>query len=142
MPEELHFGTHRLGWNEQCKRLSEFIMLTKTIHGNSQFQKAESKCWTWDSLGGQFHNESDHIIFNRRFCLTDAAVVTKFQMGSDHRLLRAKFYFTEQGERTTKFKFKKKTPRMTTNWELFGTIEVMWEDAVLDDIDKEYDQLV
>ncbi|XGW22546.1 hypothetical protein V3C99_005069, partial [Haemonchus contortus] len=30
-----------------------------------------------------------HIIFNRRFCLTDVAVVPKFYTGSDHRLLRA-----------------------------------------------------
>ncbi|VDP57919.1 unnamed protein product [Heligmosomoides polygyrus] len=38
-PEELHIGTHGLVWNEQVERLSEFIMSTKTIHGNSQFQK-------------------------------------------------------------------------------------------------------
>ncbi|XP_055964648.1 uncharacterized protein LOC130017907 [Sorex fumeus] len=85
--EELHIGTHGLEWNEQGERLSEFIMSTKTIHGNSQFQKAESKRWTWESPGGRFHNEIDHIIFNRWFCLTDVAVVPKFRMGSDHRHL-------------------------------------------------------
>ncbi|XP_055965948.1 craniofacial development protein 2-like, partial [Sorex fumeus] len=94
--EELHIGTHGLEWNEQGERLSEFIMSTKTIHGNSQFQKAESKRWTWESPGGRFHNEIDHIIFNLRFCLTDVAVVPKFRTGSDHRLLRAKFYFKER----------------------------------------------
>ncbi|ETN78220.1 hypothetical protein NECAME_02925 [Necator americanus] len=31
-------GTHGLQWNEQGENLSEFIMTTKTIHGNSQFQ--------------------------------------------------------------------------------------------------------
>ena len=112
-------------------------MSTKTIHGNSQFQKAESKRWTWESPGGQFHNEIDHIIFNRRFCLSNVAIVQKFQTGLNHRLLHAKFYFTEQGERSAKFKFKKDTPRMTTNWELFGTMAATWEDAVLDYIDKE-----
>uniref|UniRef100_A0A0K0DG08 Endo/exonuclease/phosphatase domain-containing protein n=1 Tax=Angiostrongylus cantonensis TaxID=6313 RepID=A0A0K0DG08_ANGCA len=35
--EERHTGTHGLEWNEQGERLSEFIMATKTIHGNSQF---------------------------------------------------------------------------------------------------------
>ncbi|KAK6765519.1 hypothetical protein RB195_025435 [Necator americanus] len=34
-PEELHIGTHGLQWNDQGERLSEFIMTTKTIHGNS-----------------------------------------------------------------------------------------------------------
>uniref|UniRef100_A0A0K0CW04 Craniofacial development protein 2-like n=1 Tax=Angiostrongylus cantonensis TaxID=6313 RepID=A0A0K0CW04_ANGCA len=37
--EERHIETHGLESNEQGKRLSGFIMTTKTIHGNSQFQK-------------------------------------------------------------------------------------------------------
>uniref|UniRef100_A0A0K0D886 Endo/exonuclease/phosphatase domain-containing protein n=1 Tax=Angiostrongylus cantonensis TaxID=6313 RepID=A0A0K0D886_ANGCA len=37
--EERHIETHGLEWNEQGEQLSEFIMATKTIHGNSQFQK-------------------------------------------------------------------------------------------------------
>ncbi|KAK6749249.1 hypothetical protein RB195_001697 [Necator americanus] len=48
-PEELHIGTHGLQWNEKWERLSEFIMTTKTIHGNSQFQKPSSLRWTWES---------------------------------------------------------------------------------------------
>ncbi|VDP45636.1 unnamed protein product [Heligmosomoides polygyrus] len=64
-PEELHIGTHDLQWSEQGEGLSEFIMSTKTIHGNSQFQKPLSLRWTWESPGGQFHNEIDRIIFNR-----------------------------------------------------------------------------
>uniref|UniRef100_A0A0K0D337 Endo/exonuclease/phosphatase domain-containing protein n=1 Tax=Angiostrongylus cantonensis TaxID=6313 RepID=A0A0K0D337_ANGCA len=46
--EERHIGTHGLEWNEQGERLSEFIMATKTIHSNSQFQKPH--CQRWDSL--------------------------------------------------------------------------------------------
>ncbi|ETN85247.1 hypothetical protein NECAME_16840 [Necator americanus] len=45
-PEELHIGTHGLHWNDQGERLPEFIMTTKTIHGNSQFQKPSSLRWT------------------------------------------------------------------------------------------------
>ncbi|KAK6761550.1 hypothetical protein RB195_022571 [Necator americanus] len=51
-PEELHIGTHGLQWNDQGERLAEFIMTTKTIHGNSQFQKPSSSRWTWESPGG------------------------------------------------------------------------------------------
>ncbi|VDO91666.1 unnamed protein product [Heligmosomoides polygyrus] len=61
-------------------------MSTNPIHGNSQFQKPRSLRWTWKSPGGQFHNEIDHIIFKRKYCLTDVSVVPKFYTGSDHGL--------------------------------------------------------
>ncbi|VDO23027.1 unnamed protein product [Heligmosomoides polygyrus] len=115
-PEELHIGIHGLEWNEQGERLSEFIMLTKTIHGNSQFQKPPSLRWTWKSPCGQFHNEVDHIIFNRKYCLTDVSVVPNFYTGSDYRLLRARFRYSRQGEKA--MKFKKRSPRTTINWDL------------------------
>ncbi|KAK6762009.1 hypothetical protein RB195_022923 [Necator americanus] len=44
------------------KKALEFIMTTKTIHENSQFQKPFSLCWMWESLGGGYRNEIDHII--------------------------------------------------------------------------------
>uniref|UniRef100_A0A0K0DRN8 Endo/exonuclease/phosphatase domain-containing protein n=1 Tax=Angiostrongylus cantonensis TaxID=6313 RepID=A0A0K0DRN8_ANGCA len=44
--EESHIGTHKLECNEQGERLSEFIMATKTIHGNSQLQKPHRQHWT------------------------------------------------------------------------------------------------
>ncbi|KAK6731405.1 hypothetical protein RB195_007711 [Necator americanus] len=65
-PEELHIRTHGLQWNDQEERLSEFIMTTKSIHGNSQFQKPSSLRWTWESPGGGYRNEIDHIIVNKR----------------------------------------------------------------------------
>ena len=49
-------------------------------------------------------NEIDHIIVNRRFCLTDVGVVPKFYTGADHRLLRARFFFSRKGEKAVKFK--------------------------------------
>ncbi|VDP13183.1 unnamed protein product [Heligmosomoides polygyrus] len=134
-PEELHIGTHGLEWNEQGERLSEFIMSTKIIHGNSQFQKPPSLRWTWESPGGQFHNEIDHIIFNRKYCLTDVSVFPKFYTGSDHRLLRARFRFSRQGEKA--LKFKKRSPRTTINWDLYTSLAGLWEDTVMDNIDEE-----
>ncbi|KAK6734883.1 hypothetical protein RB195_018210 [Necator americanus] len=103
-PEELHIGTHALQWNDQGERLSEFIMTTKTTHGNSQFQKPSSLRWTWESPGGGYRNEVDHIIVNKRFCLTDVAVLPKLYTGSDHRLLRGRFSFTKRAEKTAKFR--------------------------------------
>uniref|UniRef100_A0A158PAX2 Endo/exonuclease/phosphatase domain-containing protein n=1 Tax=Angiostrongylus cantonensis TaxID=6313 RepID=A0A158PAX2_ANGCA len=64
--EERHNGTHGLEWNEEGERLSEFIMATKTIHGNSQFQKAHRQRWTWESPNGEYHNEcwEDAVVDN------------------------------------------------------------------------------
>ncbi|KAK6749885.1 hypothetical protein RB195_002101 [Necator americanus] len=95
-PEELHIETHGLQWNDQEERLSEFIMTTKTIHGNSQFQKPSSLRWTWKSYGGGFRNEIDHIIVNKRFCLTDVAVVPKFIR--DRTIASSEEDFPSQGE--------------------------------------------
>ncbi len=139
-PEERHIGTHGLEWNEQGERLSEFIMTNKMHHGNSQFQKPLSLRWTWESPNGKYHNEIDHVIVNRRFCLTDVAVVPKFYTGSDHRLLRAKFLFTRKGEKAAIF--KKRNPKMKTNWDLYNSLASFWEDTVIDNIDEEYDRLI
>ncbi|KAK6763909.1 hypothetical protein RB195_024314 [Necator americanus] len=59
-PGGLHIGTHGLQWSEQGEKLSELIMTTKTIHGNSQIQKPSSLRWTWESPDGGYHNEIDH----------------------------------------------------------------------------------
>ncbi|VDO37176.1 unnamed protein product [Haemonchus placei] len=74
--EQLHIETNGMEWKEHSERLSESIMSTHTINGNTQFQKASHGRWTWESPSGQFHNEMDYvvIVFNRRFRLTDVAV--------------------------------------------------------------------
>ncbi|EYB90840.1 hypothetical protein Y032_0213g2283 [Ancylostoma ceylanicum] len=133
--EELHIGTHGLQRNRQEERLPEFIMTTRTIHGNSQFQKPNSLRWTWESPGGECHNEIDHIIVNRRYCLTDVGAVPKFYTESDHRL-----FFSRRGEKAAKF--KKRSPKPTINWDLFTTLAGIWEDAIVDNIDEEYERLI
>ncbi|KAK6750145.1 hypothetical protein RB195_002253 [Necator americanus] len=110
-------------------------MTTKTIHGNSQFQKPSSLRWTWDSPFGGYHNEIDDIIVSKRFCLTDVAIVPKFYTGSDHRLLRGRFSFTRAKEKAAKF--FKRTPRTIIHWKLFASLVDFWEDTVMDNIDGE-----
>ncbi|VDP60962.1 unnamed protein product [Heligmosomoides polygyrus] len=89
---------------------------------------------------GQFHNEIDHIIFNRKYCLTDVSVVPEFYTGSDHRLLRGRFRFSRQGEKAVKF--KKKSPRTAINWDLYTSLAGLWEDTVMDNIDEQYNRFV
>ncbi|XGW33705.1 hypothetical protein V3C99_017826 [Haemonchus contortus] len=92
-----------------------------------------------------------HIIVNRKFCLTDVAVVPKFYTGSDHRLLRAGFHFSLRGERTAKF--GKRSPKNVLNWDHFASLARLWEDSVSGNtrlwedsvsgnIDEEYDRPV
>ncbi|KAK6733494.1 hypothetical protein RB195_017318 [Necator americanus] len=114
-------------------------MTTKTIHGNSQFQKPSSLRWTWESPGGGYRNEIDHIIVNKRFCLTDA-IVPKFYTGSDHRLLRGRFSFTWRAEKAAKFRGI--NPRTIINWDPFAALAGFWEDSAVDDIDEECDRHV
>ncbi|VDM60380.1 unnamed protein product [Angiostrongylus costaricensis] len=45
--EERHIGIHGLEWNKQDERPSEFIMATKTVHGNSETQNPFLQRWTW-----------------------------------------------------------------------------------------------
>ncbi|KAK6740992.1 hypothetical protein RB195_009067 [Necator americanus] len=115
-------------------------MTTKTIHGNSQFQKPSSLRWTWESPGGGYRNEIDHIIVNKIFCLTDVAVVPKFYTGSDHRLLRGRFPFTRREEKAAKF--RERNPRTITNWDLFATLAGFWEDSAIYSIDDENKRFV
>ncbi|KAK6751542.1 hypothetical protein RB195_003130 [Necator americanus] len=74
------------------KELPEFIMTTTTIHRNSQFGTPPR--WTRESPHGGYHNEIDHIIVSKRFCLMNVAAVPKFYTGSNHRLLREVVSFT------------------------------------------------
>ncbi|KAK6764053.1 hypothetical protein RB195_024400 [Necator americanus] len=120
-------------------------MTTKTIHGNSQFQKPSSLRWTWESPGGGYSKNSkkveiDHIIVNKRFCLSDVAVVPKLYRGSDHRLLRERFSFTRRAEKAAKF--RERNPKTIINSDLFATLAGFWEDSAMDNIDEEYDWLV
>ncbi|KAK6763002.1 hypothetical protein RB195_023635 [Necator americanus] len=105
-----------------------------------QFQKHSCLRWTWESPGGGYHTEIDHIIISKRFCLTDVAVVPKFYNGSDHRLLRGRFSFARREEKAGKF--RKRSLRTIIYWDLFATLAGFWEDSAMDNINEEYDRFV
>uniref|UniRef100_A0A0K0DHK5 Endo/exonuclease/phosphatase domain-containing protein n=1 Tax=Angiostrongylus cantonensis TaxID=6313 RepID=A0A0K0DHK5_ANGCA len=48
--------------------------------------------------------------------------------------------WNEQGGKVAKF--KNRSPKTTTNWDLFNSLVGCWEDAVVDNIDEEYDRLI
>ncbi|RCN29545.1 hypothetical protein ANCCAN_24695 [Ancylostoma caninum] len=71
---------------------------------------------------------------------TDVGVAPKFYTVSDHRVLRARFFFSRKGEKAVKF--KRRNPKPVINWDLFTSLAGFWEDAVVGNIDGEYDGLV
>ncbi|EYB98639.1 hypothetical protein Y032_0129g1473 [Ancylostoma ceylanicum] len=60
--------------------------------------------------------------------------------GSDHRLLRAKLFFSRKGKKGAKH--KKRSLKSTINWDLFTTLAGFWGDTVVDNIDEEYERLI
>ncbi|EYC30235.1 hypothetical protein Y032_0005g2531 [Ancylostoma ceylanicum] len=63
-----------------------------------------------------------------------------FYTGPDHRLLRARFFFSRRGEKAAKY--KKRSPKPTINRDLFTVLAGFWEDMVVDNIDEEHERLI
>ncbi|XGW33095.1 hypothetical protein V3C99_017529, partial [Haemonchus contortus] len=88
------------------------------------------------SPGGQFHNEIDFIIFNRRFCLAVVAVVPR-----DRTIVSSALDSASQCVERD-MQFRKRSPNTSTNWDHFATLASKWEDSVIDNIDEEFNRLV
>ncbi|VDL84116.1 unnamed protein product [Nippostrongylus brasiliensis] len=67
-------------------------------------QEPASRRWTWESPAGLHHSEIAHVIANRRFRLTDVAVVPNFLRDPYHRLLCASLHLTRKQEKAMKLK--------------------------------------
>ena len=58
------------------------------ITANTLFQKPKNRYWTWESPDGETRNQTDFTLSSQRGIVTNSAVITKFDIGSDHRLAR------------------------------------------------------
>ncbi|EYB98829.1 hypothetical protein Y032_0128g1466 [Ancylostoma ceylanicum] len=105
------------------------------LHIEANFTTMDVGVTRWE-----YRNEIDHIIVNRRYCLTDVGAVPKFYTGSDHRLPRARFSFSCKREKAAKY--QKRSPKPTINWDFFTTLAGFCEDTVVDNIDEEYERLI
>ncbi|CAD6189600.1 unnamed protein product [Caenorhabditis auriculariae] len=76
--------------NDNGERLADLLDTRRLYHGNSLFEKPDQRRWTWKSPNGDTTNEIDHIMANWKWSLLDVAVLPSFDVGSDHRLVRAK----------------------------------------------------
>uniref|UniRef100_A0A914WVW6 Endonuclease/exonuclease/phosphatase domain-containing protein n=1 Tax=Plectus sambesii TaxID=2011161 RepID=A0A914WVW6_9BILA len=77
--------------NERGKRLADFCNNNRLFVLNTLFHKSPQRKWTWRSPNGTTKNEIDYIISNDRRNVADVSVLSSFNTGSDHRLIRATF---------------------------------------------------
>ena len=57
---------------------------------NSFFQNAANRYWTCKADGGMPKNQTDFILSSDRKTVTNCEVITKVDIGSDHRMVRAR----------------------------------------------------
>ncbi|XP_029652865.1 craniofacial development protein 2-like [Octopus sinensis] len=79
--------------NEREERLATMAEARRLYIGNSLFGKRERKRWTWISPNSKHRSEIDYILVDKQRILHDVSVVTPFNTGSDHRLMRARVVF-------------------------------------------------
>ena len=84
---------HRALWNRKQKRggekLLDFAEENNLIVTNSFFQKAANRYWTWEAPGGMTKNQTDFVLSSDRKIVGNCEVITKVDIGSDHRMVRA-----------------------------------------------------
>ena len=74
--------------NERGDRLIEFAEEHTLIIANILFQKPKNRYWTWESSNRETRNQIDFTLSNQRGIVTNSEVITKVDIGSDHRLVR------------------------------------------------------
>ncbi|KAL6723361.1 hypothetical protein Aduo_018373 [Ancylostoma duodenale] len=140
-PYEAFIGPHSLEeWNEAGERLASFRETSHFYYGNSRFQKAKNRRWTYISPNGVHRHELDRILCKRKV-FTDVAVVPSFQTGSDHRLLRAKFHFDNTRALLDRMAHRRPPPAIL-DAEAAERLAEMNDFKELDAIDEDYDKLV
>ena len=82
------FGTGNR--NERGERLLDFAEENNLVVTNSLFFKAANRYWTWEVPGGVTKNQIDFILSSDRKIVRNCEVITKFDIGSDHRMVRAR----------------------------------------------------
>ena len=74
--------------NERGDRLIEFAEEHNLITANTLFRKPKNRYWTWESPDGETRNQIDFTLSSQRGIETNCEVITKADIGSDHRSVR------------------------------------------------------
>ena len=82
------FGTGNR--NERGEKLPEFAEENNLVVTNSFFLKAANRYWTWDAPGGVTKNQFDFILSSDWKIVRNCEVITKVDIGNDHRMVRVR----------------------------------------------------
>ena len=82
------FGTGNR--NERGERLLDFAEENNLVVTNSFFFKAANRYWTWEAPGGVTKTQIDFLLSSDRKIVQNCEVLTKVDIGSDHRMVRAR----------------------------------------------------
>ena len=108
--EESLVGKHGIGVrNKRGEMLLEFASQQKLVVANTFFKKKESRYWTWESPNGKTRNQIDFILSSQRGILRNCEVITKVDIGSDHRMVRAKIVLNKKLARLNFINNKRKS---------------------------------
>ena len=76
--------------NERGERLINFAEEKRLFIANTFFEKNKNRYWTWESPKGEHKNQIDFILCSEKTTIEDCEVITKVDVGSDHRMVRAR----------------------------------------------------
>ena len=76
--------------NERGERLLAFAEENNLVVTNSLFFKAANRYWAWEAPEGVTKNQIDFIRSSDRKIVRNCEVITKVDIGSDHRMVRAR----------------------------------------------------
>jgi len=82
----------KFGIGERNKRgdtMIEFAAQHGLVITNTCFKKNINRYWTWESPNGKTRNQIDYIMSNQRAIINNCEVITKVDIASDHRMVRA-----------------------------------------------------
>ena len=75
--------------NDRGERLIQFARSRNLVITNTFFKKPSKRKWTWISPNRETRNELDYILTNDICNALNTEVISKVNIGSDHRLVRS-----------------------------------------------------
>ena len=92
--------------NDRGDRLIEFSTSNNLKIMNSFYKKPASRKWTWRSPDGKTKNAIDFILTDSPHIFRDVKIITKVNVGSDHRMVMGKIKINTRRERQKLLKQK------------------------------------
>ncbi|XP_046862943.1 craniofacial development protein 2-like [Xenia sp. Carnegie-2017] len=100
--------------NERGTRLVQFAKSKGLKIANTYYRKRKTRKWTWRSPNGEIRNEIDYILANKSM-IQNVNVITRVNIGSDHRMIRSKIKMNVRLERMEMMRPKGAKVNINTN---------------------------